>query len=52
MIGGGAALSAIAGALLQPGSTDLPLITLMTLSCVAALGVILLVMRRERRLRL
>ncbi|WP_439109414.1 multidrug effflux MFS transporter [Lentibacter sp.] len=52
MIGGGAALSAIAGALLKPGSTDLPLITLMMLCCVAALGVIMLVNRREKRLHL
>ncbi|WP_298678093.1 multidrug effflux MFS transporter [uncultured Lentibacter sp.] len=52
MIGGGAALSALAGTLLKPGSTDLPLVSLMMICCLAALGVILLVTRRENRLRL
>ncbi len=52
MIGGGAALSAVAGALLQPGSSEIPLTLIMVLSCIAALITIMLVVRRERRLRL
>ncbi|MGH1354458.1 MAG: multidrug effflux MFS transporter [Thalassovita sp.] len=50
MIGGGAALSALAGALLQPGSTELPLLTLMLATCLLSLVAILLVIRRQRQL--
>jgi DHA1 family bicyclomycin/chloramphenicol resistance-like MFS transporter len=50
MIGGGAALSALAGVLLTPGSTDLPLLTLMMTTCVLSVVAILLVIRRERQL--
>lgn len=50
MIGGGAALSALAGTLLKPGSTDLPLVSIMTASCTMALVVMWFVARRERRL--
>jgi DHA1 family bicyclomycin/chloramphenicol resistance-like MFS transporter len=50
MIGGGAGLSAIAGALLKPGSTDMPLLTLMMTTCVLSFVSIVLVIRRERRL--
>lgn len=45
MIGGGAALAALAGALLTPGSTELPLVLLMLASSLAsnlAIGMILL----------
>lgn len=47
MIGGGAGLSAIAGLLLQPGSGALPLVVIMWLTTVAALGSILWVLRRN-----
>lgn len=50
MIGGGAALSAWAGALLQPGGTELPLLALMLGTSLMAVGAILYVMRRTRRL--
>ena len=52
MIGGGAGLAALAGALLTPGSTELPLILLMLASSVASVLEILAVMRRARRLGL
>ncbi len=52
MIGGGAGLAALAGALLTPGSTELPLILLMLASSVASVLAILAVMRRARRLGL
>ncbi|UWQ15064.1 multidrug effflux MFS transporter [Aliiroseovarius sp. M344] len=51
-IGGGAALSAIAGWLLAPGSTAMPLLLLMLTSSVLAVVAILLVIRREKRLSL
>ncbi|MFC4732820.1 multidrug effflux MFS transporter [Salipiger abyssi] len=50
MIGGGAALSALAGALLQPGTGAWPLLWLMFVTCAASIVSILLVMRREKRL--
>jgi MFS transporter, DHA1 family, multidrug resistance protein len=52
MIGGGAGLAALTGALLPPGSTELPLIILMLASAVAAVLCILLVIRRARDLGL
>ena len=52
MIGGGAALAALAGALLPPGSTELPLILLMLASSVASVISILFVLRRARALGL
>jgi DHA1 family bicyclomycin/chloramphenicol resistance-like MFS transporter len=52
MIGIGAALSALAGLLLTPGSGAFPLLWLMFLTGLAAVGTILLVIRRERRLRM
>lgn len=52
MIGGGAALAALAGALLGPGSSELPLIWLMLASAVGALIAILAVIRRARRIGL
>ncbi len=48
MIGGGAALAALAGALLEGGQGSFPLQWVMLLSAVASLIAILLVMRRER----
>ena len=52
MIGGGAALAALAGALLTPASGALPLQWIMFLTSLAAALSILLVIRRERRLGL
>mgnify|MGYP005996361561 CR=1 FL=1 len=51
MIGGGAALSALSGALLKPGTGAWPLLWLMTATAAAGIVTILLVFRRERRLR-
>lgn len=51
MIGGGAALSALAGALLTPGSTEMPLVSIMAVSCGIAMTIMVFVARRERRLR-
>ena len=51
MIGGGAALSAFAGVLVQPGSNELPLISLMTLSSVLSIACILYVIRRDKQLQ-
>lgn len=50
MIGMGAALSALAGALLTPASGAFPLLWIMTVTAVGAVVSILLVVRRERRL--
>ncbi|SDG58454.1 multidrug effflux MFS transporter [Alloyangia pacifica] len=50
MIGGGAALSALAGALLQPGTGAWPLLWLMLSTSLGSVISILLVIRRERRL--
>ncbi|MEH6773547.1 MAG: multidrug effflux MFS transporter [Cereibacter changlensis] len=52
MIGGGAALAAAAGAMLGPGSDEMPLILLMLGSAFAAVLSILGVIRRSRRLGL
>lgn len=52
MIGGGAGLAALAGALLPPGSTEMPLVLLMLASSVASVVCILAVMRRARALGL
>lgn len=49
-IGGGAALSALAGFLLHPGSTELPLLTLMGATGLAGLCAITVVIIRERQL--
>ncbi len=49
-IGGGAALAALAGALLPPGSTELPLVLLMLASSVGSVVAILAVIRRARSL--
>jgi DHA1 family bicyclomycin/chloramphenicol resistance-like MFS transporter len=48
MIGGGAALSALAGVLLTPGSTEMPLVGLMTTTSLASILCIRMVIRRER----
>jgi DHA1 family bicyclomycin/chloramphenicol resistance-like MFS transporter len=52
MIGFGAALSALAGTMLTPGSGALVLLWIMFATAVAAVITILLVIRRERRLAL
>ena len=48
MMGGGAALSALAGTLLKPGSGPFPLLWIMLIVSVMAIAAILLVIRRER----
>jgi len=48
MIGGGAALSALAGALLGPGSGPLPLVLLMLATSMAAVACAVWVIRRAR----
>lgn len=50
MIGGGAALSALAGMLLTPGSGAYPLLWIMLTTALLGIGAIVLVMRRERRI--
>ena len=50
MIGGGAALAAIAGLLLHPGATEMPLILLMLTSSVASVTAILAVIRRAKKI--
>jgi len=52
MIGGGAALAALAGAILPPGSTEMPLVLLMLASAVASVLCILAVLRRAKALGL
>ncbi|NEX48507.1 multidrug effflux MFS transporter [Pseudotabrizicola algicola] len=52
MIGGGAALAALAGVLLGPGSDETPLVLLMLASAIGSLLSILWVMRRARALGL
>ena len=49
MIGGGAALSALAGALLTPGSGALPLLLIMSVTALSAVASILFTIRRERQ---
>lgn len=51
-IGGGAALAALAGALLTEGATEMPLVLLMLASAILALLSILAVIRRARTLGL
>jgi DHA1 family bicyclomycin/chloramphenicol resistance-like MFS transporter len=51
-IGGGAALAALAGILLGPGASEMPLILLMLASAVLALVCILAVIRRAKALGL
>lgn len=50
MLGGGAALSALAGFALEGGSSDTPLVWIITLTLTGGVVAILLVMRREARL--
>ena len=50
LIGGGAALAALAGVLLGPGSSEMPLILLMLASSVASVVAILFVMHRARQI--
>lgn len=50
LIGGGAALAAVAGLLLGPGSSEMPLILLMLASSAASVLAILFVMRRARQI--
>ncbi len=52
MIGGGAALSALAGSLLKPGTGPYPLLWIQLIVSVLAVIAILLVILRERRLGL
>ncbi len=52
MIGGGAGLAALAGHLLGPGSSELPLILLMLASSVGSVIAILMVIARARKLGL
>lgn len=51
-VGGGAALAALAGAMLTPGSGALPLVLTMLGSALGALLAVFWVMARERQLRL
>lgn len=51
-IGGGAGLAALAGWLLGPGSSEMPLVLLMLATSVASVFAILLVMKRARTLGL
>jgi DHA1 family bicyclomycin/chloramphenicol resistance-like MFS transporter len=48
LIGGGAALAAVAGALLHPGATEMPLILLMLASSLASVATALIVGRPAR----
>jgi MFS transporter, DHA1 family, multidrug resistance protein len=50
LIGGGAALAAVAGVLLQPGATEMPLILLMLASSIASVIATLFVMHRARQI--
>jgi DHA1 family bicyclomycin/chloramphenicol resistance-like MFS transporter len=50
LIGGGAALAALAGALLGPGASEMPLILLMLASSLASVAAILFVMHRARQI--
>ncbi|SIS56975.1 multidrug effflux MFS transporter [Phaeovulum vinaykumarii] len=49
-IGGGAALAAVAGALLRPGGTETPLLALMTASSIASIAAIMWVRARRAAL--
>ncbi len=48
LIGGGAGLAAVAGGLMHPGATEMPLILLMFASSIASVIAILLVFRSAR----
>lgn len=50
MIGGGAALASLAGVLLGPGSSEMPLVLLMLASSLASVVAILFVRRRARQI--
>lgn len=50
LIGGGAGLAAIAGALLHPGATEMPLILLMLASSLASVVATLFVIHRARQI--
>lgn len=50
LIGGGAALAAVAGMLLHPGATEMPLILLMLGSSLASVAATLFVIRRARQI--
>ncbi|MGI3170439.1 multidrug effflux MFS transporter [Pseudooceanicola sp. C21-150M6] len=50
MIGGGAILSALAGVLLGPGRSEMPLLVIMFLTGLGGFVAILMVIRRERRI--
>ena len=50
LIGGGAGLAAVAGALMHPGATELPLILLMLGSSLASILAILYVIARARQI--
>ena len=50
LIGGGAALAALAGVILGPGATEMPLILLMLASSIASVVAILFVIRRARQI--
>jgi MFS transporter, DHA1 family, multidrug resistance protein len=50
LIGGGAALAALAGVLLGPGATEMPLILLMLASSLASVLAILFVIRRAQQI--
>ncbi|MDO6728596.1 multidrug effflux MFS transporter [Marinovum sp. 2_MG-2023] len=52
MIGGGAGLSALAGALLKPGTGPWPLLWIMLITGLCGMASILYVIRREKRLGL
>lgn len=52
MIGGGAALSALAGVLLKPGTGAFPLLWIMFVTAALSIAVIAMVIRREKRLGL
>jgi len=51
LIGGGAALAAIAGVLLHPGATEMPLVLLMLASSLASVVAALFVMRATDQIR-
>ncbi len=50
LIGGGAGLAAIAGVLMHPGASEMPLILLMFASSIASIFAILLVFRTARQI--
>jgi DHA1 family bicyclomycin/chloramphenicol resistance-like MFS transporter len=52
MIGGGAALSALAGALLTPEAGAFPLLWVMLITSLLSVASILMVLWRERQLAL